>query len=590
MPRIKSKQIIGETPTQLDHLTPKGYVDDLVSSTIVNQGINIADDGEEILQGVKSINFIGGGVYVYVDDLLNKKVNIYIPPVEYNSHFNTNDGLLNAEVVKPILTDRYISLPTIEGQPFNIGNWGNSTIAKTIKGDSMLIYTTQNQFSLIDINTTIKTIIYDADNITELASHELNLNSNDTFTNNNITYIVSNFVIDKNKYKANITIKINISNIISSGGRFSINITHNNGIDGVFTFTDNDLFYDTDSVSITSSNELSLTPESPFLLKYLSGVMFLTSNSTFKIELLNLNNLNTLTYPITKQIEIIGTNTFTDNIEINGEGGTFETFSGNSWNNFYNTSNVFYIKEGIIIKNVNTSTWNHITNSVDDVKLLGNIYDWGLLATIETPNYPYIIDTLVDDSTRNKECFITETYRLNSSLTTWDSTENINIYDGGNGLQVLSNRLVYPKTDFTQFNTFVTEPDYSISTGVRYYYRKFETDGRYVSNGIIEFSDYNITESDIIYNRIGFEISVDNGASWFTLNKSYEGNILQNNSGCRIDNTDYSIGSGLINNNALRFTLGYGGSSTNIHLKIKYTHASVNKYIGNIEIKSSYWL
>jgi len=588
MPRIKSKQIIGETPIEQDDLTTKGYVDELVGS--LGKGITIIDEGEEILTDVTAINFIGGGVYAYVDDSISKKVNIYIAPVDYASHFNTSDGLTNSLVVNPTLADRYISLPTSEGVPFKIGNWGASTVAKTVKGTNSLSYTTVDPISIISIDTTIKTIVYDADGTSILTSHEIILNSNNTITDNNITYTISNFVMDKNKYKANLIVSLKMYNILPNGGRFSISIIHNDGVDGSYTFSQNDLFIDSDTASITVSNNLSLSVSTPYVLKTLSGVNFLTENSLLGVNISGINDLNNLTYPLTKQLEVVGTNTFTENLLVNGEGGAFDTFYDSTWNTKYNSNNVSYLKNDWTINKVNNTSWNHTTNSINDIKITANLYDWGLVMSKDSPTYPYIIDTLVDDSNRSNEKFISETKRLDSTLSAWDSTQSLITYDGGTGLQVLANRLVYPKNNFTLYNNFISEPDYSLCVGVRYYYRLFSTDGRSISNGIIEFSDYNITESDITNNRVGVDISIDKGATWFSLNKLYDGSVITNGKGCRIDNNDYAFGTGLINNNALRFTLGYGGSSNYCYLRIKYTFASVNKYIGGIGIIDSYWV
>jgi hypothetical protein len=206
----------------------------------------------------------------------------------------------------------------------------------------------------------------------------------------------------------------------------------------------------------------------------------------------------------------------------------------------------------------------------------------------------YLIDTFQDASDRNSEMFRTETNathpRLESDLSTpWDNTSSLGTVDSGNGLQVLGDRLVYPQYNFGSYDPQApSQPSYTGYSGDRYYYRAFETNGANVSNGVIQFSDHNLTEADLA--NIEFEISIDSGATWYTLGSQYIGGVLSDGSGCRVDVLEYGLGTGTTNPNALKFTLGTGGSATYVFLKITFTSTASDKYIGGIDFVEGNWI
>ena len=58
-------------------------------------------------------------------------------------------------------------------------------------------------------------------------------------------------------------------------------------------------------------------------------------------------------------------------------------------------------------------------------------------------------------------------------------------------------------------------------------------------NGLFKIGGL-ITEDDLTNNRVEILISLD-GVNWYTCNKEWDGRVLSNNSGCRINLDSYSL-------------------------------------------------
>jgi hypothetical protein len=600
MAKIRSKQILADaTPINPYDVANKEYVDSLIGSGGTALNLTIQDEGSTLSNNVNVINFIGNSVKAKVGD--NGRIDVYIPSPNYTSHFNTQDGTTNALISDINTTLRYIATPTTEGTPYKIGNWISSpTISqKTIRNNvTTLSYSTNSAFTVYDSGSTyIVAQLIDVDGVTVLNTSTQYLNSNRTTSAQGITITTSNFTLDADRYSAKITVLYNISSILPQGGRFSIKITHYNSIDGTYTYTQNDIFRDSEALTLNLNNStLSLT-ENNKISKYISGVEYYTTNTTWSVNINNINNLNSRSYPITPQLIISGNSLFSNTIiTVNGVNNNYLLFTS-GWTNKHDNSGVSFSYNNWVSDIINQSNWNNSANTINPIYLTALLYDWSLIVNETSTTYNYLINTYVDNSTRNFEDFISETNlnfpRLHQNLTTsWNSTVNLNLEDDGLGLQLLNNRLVYPTNNFSIYNPdSLTQPDYSLSTSARTYIRKFNTNGYTISNGIIQLSDHNLTESDLANDDIKFEISIDSGISWFIIKSNYIGGILTNGSDCRTNKLDYGLGVGNINSNALSFTLGQGGASTYVYLKITYsgTSTSKQKYIGGINFTGGNW-
>jgi len=591
MPQIRSKQVLGATPINPNDIVNKKYVDDLIASGGTGGGaVNIEDEGVLVLSGATILNFIGVDVRAQNEGGTSKRVNIYIPPPAYSSHFNTSDGITDATISPVSTTTRYIALPTSSGNPYDIGTWVGGETHTTIRNSISPNYSTAGTFSIYDLTTTFTATVFGANGTTPLATYTVPLTADDTSTSNNITISVSNFGVDADRYKANISITINISAIIVQGGRFSVTLTHNNSTNGTYTFTQNNIFRDTETLTAGITGTLTVLEENP-VIKQISGVYFYTLNSEWHVNLTGINNLNSRTYPTSQQVRIEDNDLiFTDEtLNIHGEGGSYDTFVGGTWTEQHDTTGAEYDKLDWITNQINQTNWNHGTGTIDTPRASGTVYDWTTGVSVNSPTYNYIIDTFVDLSDRNSEMFRSEDLRLESDLSTpWDSTTSLGSTDSGTGLQVLGDRLVYPQYNFSSYDPMApTQPSYTGYSGDKYYYRKFDTNGANVSSGVIQFSDYNLTEADLA--NIEFEISVD-GLNWYTLSSQYIGGVLVNGAGCRVDILEYGLGVGTTNPNSLKFTLGQGGSSTYVYLKITFNSSASGKYIGGIDFVEGNWI
>ena len=587
MPKIRSKQILGETPVNPNDLTTKEYVDEALQNA--GGKITIEDEGTEISSGTTIINFIGSDVKAELDSSGNYKVNVYIPTPTYAPFFNDVNSNGDSRISNISSTNRRISSPTSEGNPYKIGDWSGGDIVNTIRNsENILTYSTPNEFSLINESTTFNVTIFDADGISTIATNNLTIDSNKTFTENNIQTVVTNFQTDVDKFKATISVTINIDNILPNGGRFSVKLTHNNGTDGIYIFEQNDLFKDNEDLTANLTGTLTVVPLSP-ITKTISGIKYYTINTEWEVNVDGINNLNSNTYPLTQQVRIEDNNFYiSEIIDIHGNGGSYYNFDTNTWDNSYNTSGATFNKTDWITDQPNFINWTHSGSGVLNTNVRITVYDWEQVVQAYSQNYNYIIDTLVDDSDRNSERFRSETDasypRLQDDLITpWDNTQTLT---GNTGLQILGDRLVYPQFNFENYlpNSIGDNINYTTINTDRHYIRKFDTNSSlFVGNGKIVLTDHNISESDLENDIVIIELSIDSGVTWMT----FKGQFGLYPNSCRVYIDSYGlIGNPVISNDSLAFTFGNppNNYADHTHLRVTFTYTGRDKYIGGIDI------
>jgi hypothetical protein len=587
MPQLKSKQILGETPVNPNDLTTKEYVDTLFTS---GSTLTVQDENNVVLTGVTILNFAGTNIIALADG--TNKVSVWVPKPTYAPFFNTSTSTINTNVYT---SNRYIASPYSEGNPYKIGNWVAGTAHQTIRSNfNYLSYTSNDFFNVNSLTSTFSIIVYDANNTTIIAQNTIILNGPITYTNQGITINISvgNWLPDSDKYKTKITVSIYLTDntfhsLQQNGGRFSVKLIHNNETAGIFTYSQNDIFKDIEGLQSRINGTLTIIPGNTINTKYLSGIKVFTNNTQWHVHLDQIQNLNNTSYPTTQQLNITqnGLLISTD-LQANGNNNDFVI---GTWSNMFNSTNAIYDNPNWITNQLNETNWLNSSGITLDTHAIATIYDWGLTDTKLSQNYNYLIDTYQDIVTRNNEPFNNENNnlypRLNNNLSSWDNTISLqNI----NGLQILGSRLIYPQYNFSQYYFGNSSVNYSGLTSDRYYYRKFETNGSSISNGLINFVDYNITELDLTNNNVIFEISIDSGITWFNMNLPYTSGQLINGSGCRDYRLEYGLGSGITDTNSLHFTLGQGGS-TYIIMKITFTINAITKYIGNMNFNSGNW-
>ena len=579
MPQIRSKQIKGEVPVNPTDLTTKAYVDALVGSGGTSSTLTIQDENLEVLTGVTIINFIGSSVSTQVGGL--HQVNIYIPPASYAPYFNAS----GAAISNVPTFNRYVSNPTSPGNPFDIGSWTAGTSQTTIRNTyTGLTYYTPVQFSILNYSTTFTATVLGADGSTPISQNIITLSGNSSNTSSNIRIDVYNWSTDSDRYKAQILVNFDIVNILPNGGKFSIKLEHNN--ETLHTFNQNNIFRDREYSSANISGSLTVVTGSTVVTKQISGVYFYTTNTQWHVHLNGINNLNSNSYPTTQQLQIVSNNLFCSEV-ISASGVQL-----GSWTNAWDNSGATYDKSNWTINQQGTN-WNGtgLTNSY----ATATIYDWSAITpSTNSIYYPYLIDTYVDYSDRNSEMFRTENNvifpRLMSDCTTsWDNTTSLDSVDGGTGLQIIGDKLVYPQYNFSIYQPNIgSQPDYSSLTGNKSYYRKFETTGLVMYNVIISLSGHNITESDISSGNVKFEISADK-TKW--LNVRYEFFVFDGGTSCRIESDVYSLTlTSSIKATFENFRPEYADNyTTTIYLKITYSDTAKDKYINSIDMMGDYW-
>ena len=533
--------------------------------------ITVLDEGNLVSNKTTILNFIGTDVYAEQDDSNINQVNIYIPPPEYVSHFNTNDGTTDARVNDYPTTLRHIANPTSEGNPYKIGDWIAGNEYSTIK-DSILTYQTNDYFSCKTNSTTFQVNIYDADETTVIATNQIVIDSDKNITQDGITINITNFSSDQNQYKCKVNVQINLSLIIPSGGRFSIEMIHNDDVDGIFTYKQNNIFYDINE-NLSTLTDINIQEDSANIQTIqISGVYYYTLNSNFLLDINDIDWLNDRSYPII-QVQVDGSLLGISQLNLQGSDLT-------NWNYQWDNQDASY----------------HNTNyaiNIQNYCLIGDAYvrartiDWNYGTWQNSNTLKVCINTYIDNSTRIYEDFRLETQRLKSDFTAWDSTQNLGSYDDGLGLQVKCSRLIYPQEDFTIYNpNSSSQPDYSSLTGNRYYLRRMWHNNVSHSNGRFQFNDHNITEEDLNNHDVEIWISL-NGTDWYCVNDDYTGGELNDGDGCRVNPDQYALNI----NNQIAFTFGlnkFTNSSTGggwgMYVKIIFKDNSIgrSKYLGEI--------
>lgn len=530
-------------------------------------GVDIYDEGGLVKENATILDIIGENHIAKIDSNNPNKVNLYSPSVSYSSHFNLNDGNESDGTVNDITTyQRYIGQPTSEGNPFYVGDWYNVDSLRSCINSDTITYSPNGTISLINNSSTF-TAKFIPEGGSEII-HTTTIDSNKDVTVNNIRIIISNFSTEFDQYKCNISIQYDLSNLLSNGGRFSIYMEHdNNGT--LYTKEQNDIFYDLDNVlaTIGTINVSVNVPQT----KRLSGVYYMIKNTTFNVQVNDLNQINNMSRP-NNILELEGSELGLDNLLI-GVNPLID------WDNKYDDISADYSRNNWGL----TQDLMVVSNSTN---VKGRTIDWVNNSWINSNILNVCIHTYSDNRTRVLEDFLSEDYRLESNLSTlWDSSQFVNSYDDNKGLITESSRLVYPTKNYKLYEPYPSsQPDYRFLSGDKTWIGRFWHTNVSHSNGLFSFTDTNITETDIANDDFKLEISL-NGTDWYNCNEDYTGGYLSDSSGCRINSDNYNLPDNL------EFTFGlnnFTDSSSNwgIYWRISFSDTIRGKdlYLGRIEI------
>ena len=462
------------------------------------------------------------------------EVVVWIPAPNYVAYFNPNIDATGA--------DRYVSLPDTQSYSpttapgtFGTGDWNvltdfqaNSasvgTTRKTKNNTTNLTsfefspFVSSSAFSCSSQTTTIVFEVFKEDELTAIRTMTMTLNTatcpspSNTYTLDDsslagATLILGAFSNDQDKFKlASLTAKVNCNTLFPNGGRFKCRITHNNGVDGTIVKNTINFFYDSDALP-TSANMSpgSVTfDEKVAVLKKFSGVAYYNSGSTFAMTASNINLLNDLTFPITKQVDFVANNLAMSNSGVNFLNGHADgTKSGvgsaiTGWAINWNKSGLTFSKSGainLVMNNDNNTLFPaifsmnpgyipgfspHTSNTLDASKvssITARLFDYGSPDFMQTSTTKKtLIDTDVAGATTTLSNPVdSENNRLSFSgvlagvgSTVFDSNVLLGTLQNTAELQYIFGRIIYPQHNFSTYMpyyNFTSGCDYSALTG-----------------------------------------------------------------------------------------------------------------------------
>lgn len=326
----------------------------------------------------------------------------------------------------------------------------------------------------------------------------------------------------------------------------SIEVVHEDLTNYGGTQTSNtlDIFYDTDTGSDPSITGINIE-ENVAVNRWLSGVKYYDQGSTWQLDFSVVDGFDNVYHSSNAPVVVSDWPGMSDTpVEY-----THSTVTG--------VSNPPDIGETMAVNDFNiTQSSNQMSsNARADIAPRD---PYGTYTVSQTPSNNYLIYSYPPASTPLKEYFRDENYRLlagnydtipESITGQWDSTQSLDTYDDGNGLQLYMDDLVFPTIDFT--NYFPSgNPDYSVlaSETNKTYYRAFQDTSLTRSSGILRMTG--ITKQMLYNQQIKVWIKAPTQTGWLALHKDYNYATFTgvDEDGCWIDRDIQS-------NSDFRFTL-----------------------------------
>jgi hypothetical protein len=518
----------GGTPLTIkDYLTGEEFTD---ISTIVFRGNTV------VVNHAQGLTATGVTVTGQTPEVV-----VWIPAPNYVAAFNPS---IDASGL-----DRYVSLPdsnsylaTSSPGTFGVGSdWdvlanlnanGTSvgTTRKTKYSGNLTSLTsfnpfTNSAFSCSSQTTTIKFEVFKEDETTAIRTITKTLNT----TTHNQTYATDDaslagasltlgaFSNDQDKFKlASLTATLNCVTLFPNGGRFKCRITHNNGLDGTIVKNTMSFLYDNDALPSSITVPTVIFDEKVAVTKMFSGIAYYKEGSSFAMTASNINMLNDITFPTTKQIDFVPNNLSMSN------DGTTNFLNGHSagtksvgaaitgWGINWNKSGLTFSRTGLInlIMNNNgpgspvTSFTQigdidytpgfspHTTNNLNTSKVSSvtvRLFDYLSPDVVQTsPTKKTLIDTDTAgvatavsnpvDSENNRLSFTG--VRGGPGNSPFDSTILLNSGVNTTELQYLFGRVIYPQhnfTDYMPYFNFTRSCDYTSLAGISTSFDMFTT-------------------------------------------------------------------------------------------------------------------
>jgi hypothetical protein len=404
------------------------------------------------------------GTVIDEDEVLIEPDWSELPTIAYLSHFNTTDGTNDATVDDVATSSRNVSSP--DGH-FDIGSWSGGTPHPTTR-TSPITYATTGAFSIADDTSTILTAtIYGADEVSIIAQHAVTLDGNKSSASSGVSITISNWGEDLNKYEAEASIEIDLNTILPTGGRFSVELVHDNGVEGTFSKTQAAIFYDNETNTASLSGVSIAETAGSVATRFLSGVEYYDLGSQFTAGISDIDNLNDESYPDV-QADVDGSEYGLPSLALQGSDLT-------DWDSLWNNVDAFYEKTNWAITQVDLTLRTSLAN------LRARTKDWSNGAWVNSPNQAILIETHDDTDTRLVKRFYEESWRCAQTANFdapgakgWTSSDNKGatdalLFDGG---------CEHNSDDWTSYSpNAASQPDYSAHTARQYVILEVMHDG-----------------------------------------------------------------------------------------------------------------
>ncbi len=475
-------------------------------------------------------------------------VTVWIPAPNYVDYFTPTLPSGSARYISQPTNDIYNSSPGNSGQ-FGIdnSNWFpainfSSNVSRSTINTTTHTAFTETEFACYNTGTTMSFTLYKHDGSVLSQIDNFIINTGASTTSGGLTITVNSFSPNNDRYKASVTGTIAVNTIFPNGGRFNWNVTHYNGEGagnagyGVYSYTSNSLFYDNDGSSSSAKiiDGVDFDELSPITVTY-SGVSFYALNSTFALTASNIDMINEITFPLTKQIDFTCTNLavsgsldgYADGTKVTGTVITGWTIDWNTTGLTYSrtaTSNVgsTYRPDFSTNNTISTSPASYVTST---------IYDWSTVGSSQSVSRRMLFDTLTPGSPAyNSNPLQSDQGRLSVSgvmtlgSTVFDPTQSLST-TYNDELQYIFGRVIYPQTDFTQFYptyNWLASVDYNSLTGSTKIFNVFTNFGGAVLGDDVTtpltFTDYRWHVTSYGKNS-SYTTNIANGV--FTLNSNF---------------------------------------------------------------------
>lgn len=498
-------------------------------------GVDLYDHGI-YLGNCTSLDILGDGHSANATSIPGE-MELWCPPPSYPYSFN-EDSTTAANITYDYDSGRLPSQPTVEGTPFAIGGWTPGSTVVVATNDGSLVVSSNGPVLFDDSATTIAVNIYDETGAI-LATHTTSaITGNINVTSSNITIQVSSWTAIGAKASGLIDVGINILGILPAGGRFRWEIVHYNGVAGNFyayhgaglnpgVQSNYWLMYDpnTNTPSITTVG----IAENVLVEKYLSGVRYYTLNSTFTVDLTDVDYANDISFDpaiCTIQAPLYAMADY--NVQ-HDEAGPAPDGVWTGRDNMWNNTGADYQKQNMTIDTPNVTVIERTAGAT----IRATVNDWLPLSWTTSSGDSILVETHSTSSTNTHEYFYEESYRCPASgnfdaanAASWTSSN----HNASDEAVFIDGGCERRDDDFTMCKpNAVSQPDYSGShfdTTV-YVIRQFQHDGSASSgftltiNGTYSSLEYKLAKA--------WDGSSSGGTGWIDGQQAY--NAAQWNNG-----------------------------------------------------------